>query len=67
MEDIVGPILLQGIDKDDVEKIRLLSDGAELAISNDWMISQYSGVFVSISENPVLPDRVDTVIEVTLK
>ena len=47
---------------------RLLADGSELSIIENWITQNYPDVvFVSLGEDPRLPDPVDTVIEVTLK
>lgn len=67
LEGTVGPVLLDGVRGEDIRKIRLLSTGTELKISNDWMSANYEGVFVSLGPDPVLPDQTDTVIEVELK
>ena len=46
----------------------LLATGAEVPISDNWMTANYPDtVFVTLGENPVLPDSIDTVLEVTLK
>ena len=46
----------------------LLATGAEVPISDNWMTANYPDtVFVTLGENPVLPDPIDTVLEVTLK
>lgn len=48
--------------------MRLLATGAEVPISDNWMTANYPDtVFVTLGENPVLPDPIDTVLEVTLK
>ena len=66
MEEVVGPVLLVGIKKEEIKKIRLLSTGSEMRISDSWISSNYPGVFVSLGPNPILPDKNDTVIEVEL-
>jgi alpha-L-fucosidase len=65
----VGLLPLIGLKGGDIERIRLLRDGSELrAAGTDFRTAHYGGVvFVHISDNPVLPDEVDTVIEVTLR
>ena len=68
MESLIGYIPLTGICAEQVKKIRLLETGAELKIANDWITGNYSDiVFVSLGENPNLPNPIDTVIEVELK
>ncbi len=68
MENSIGYIPLYGINANEVEKIRLLYDGTELKIINNWIVNNYPDtVFVNISKTPYLPDPIDTVVEVTLK
>ena len=51
-----------------MEKERLLSTGAEVKISDSWMAANYPDtVFVSLGDSPILPDPVDTVLEITLR
>jgi len=46
---------------------RILSNGSEIAVVEDWVTSNYGGIpFVSFGESPLLPDPVDTVIEVDI-
>ena len=67
-EPLVGFVPLTGVSADDVKKIRLLATGTELRIERNWITNNYSDiVFVSLGENPNLPDPIDTVIEVELK
>ena len=67
-ENTLGPLPLMGLRKDQIRSIRWLATGAEIPISTAWMHSDYPEiVFANLGENPVLPDPVDTVIEVTLK
>lgn len=67
-EPQIGYVPLTGINADDVKRIRLLADGSELKIERDWITNNYSDiVFVSLGSSSVLPDPVDTVIEVELK
>lgn len=64
----IGSIPLYGLQKEQIEKIRLLATGAELKISNGLGTNNYPDiVFVSLGQSPDLPDMIDTVIEVTLK
>ncbi|MBQ7838949.1 MAG: alpha-L-fucosidase [Lachnospiraceae bacterium] len=68
MENSIGSVPLYGIRKDQVKAIRLLCDGSELQILNNWIVNNYPDiVFVDISKTPHLPDAVDTVVEVILK
>ncbi len=68
MEPQIGFIPLTNIRKNDVERIRLLETGAELKIEDNWIVNNYQDiVFVSLGESPELPNKIDTVIEVTLK
>lgn len=68
MESQVGFIPLKGVSPDEIKSIRLLCDNTELKIDAGWITGNYPDlVFVSLGENPILPDVVDTVIEVTLK
>mgnify|MGYP000450048553 CR=1 FL=1 len=59
---------LEGLRREEVEKVRLLATGAEVKISDSWMAANYPDtVFVNLGPSPLLPDPVDTVLEVTLK
>ena len=67
-EPQVGYVPLTGIRPADVEKVRLLRTGTELAVARNWITDNYPNVaFVSFGPSPLLPDPVDTVIEVTMK
>ena len=69
-EPSIGPLLLPGIPADKVKKLRLLSDRSELKISSAWMIHAYNGRLFAetdaLMHDCMLPDPVDTVIEVEL-
>lgn len=67
LDNPVGYIPLDGVRKDDVKKIRLLATGTELKVVQDWVANNYDDTFVTLGPDPVLPDAVDTVIEVELK
>ena len=68
MESQVGYVYLPGVDRNEVKKIRLLKDRSELKIADNWITGNYPGyVFVSLGASPLLPDPVDTVIEVELR
>ena len=67
-ENTIGPMPLMGIKKDEVKCIRYLATGAEVPISTSWVHTDYPDiVFADLGPNPILPDGVDTVLEVTLK
>ena len=68
MENGIGGIPLYGIRKDKVKRVRLLSDGSEIKIANNWVVNNYPDIaFVEVSSTPFLPDAIDTVVEITLK
>ena len=68
MESVIGYVPLRGICKEQIKQIRLLETGAELKIEQNWITNNYPDtVFVSLGENPALPNSIDTVIEVQLK
>ena len=67
-ENTVGPMPLPGLKKDQIARVRLLATGAEVPLSTSWVHSDYPDlVFADLGEDPVLPDPVDTVLEITLK
>ena len=56
-----------GIQKKEVKKIRLISTGAEVPIANNWVSNNYPEItFADLGQNPILPDEIDTVLEVEL-
>ena len=62
-----GGIPLPGIRREDIASIRLLGKG-NVRISDSWITSNYPElVFADLGEDPVLPDRTGTVIEIILK
>ncbi len=66
-ENTIGPIPLIGIEKKEVKKIRLVSTGTEVPIADNWVSRNYPDItFADLGNDPVLPDPVDTVIEVEL-
>lgn len=68
MEPLVGYIPLVGVRAEQVAGIRLLRDGSELQIQKNWITGNYPNItFVTFGASPLLPDPVDTVIEVQLK
>ena len=67
-ENAIGSIWLEGIKRDEIQSIRLLSDGSEVKIANNWMVENYpDAVFVDVSDTVYLPDPVDTVLQIQLK
>ena len=67
-ENALGPLPLMGLKKEEIRQIRWLASGAEVPISTSWVHSDYPQiVFANLGPDPVLPDEVDTVLEVTLK
>ncbi|MCL2351759.1 MAG: alpha-L-fucosidase [Firmicutes bacterium] len=67
MENQVGGIPLHGVKKERIKKMRMLSSGAELDFSRFWALYKYPDIaFVSFGDSALLPDPVDTVIEVEL-
>ena len=67
-ENTLGPLPLMGLKKEEIQSIHWLATGAEIPISTSWVHSDYPEiVFADLGPDPVLPDAVDTVIEVTLK
>ena len=67
-ENTVGPLPLFGVDKNRILSVRRLSDGSEVPISASWVHSDYPKLaFADLGPDPVLPDPVDTVLEVRLK
>ena len=67
-ENTLGPLPLMGLRREQIQSIRWLATGAEIKISTSWVHSDYPEiVFADLGPDPVLPDPVDTVIEVTLR
>lgn len=67
-ENTMGPVPLTRIKPGTVKKICLLCDGSEVPISTSWVHTDYLDiVFADLGPNPVLPDAVDTVLEVELQ
>ena len=66
-DNTIGPVPLIRIEKKDVKKIRLISAGAEVPIADNWVSKNYPEItFADLGKNPILPDPVDTVLEVEL-
>lgn len=67
-ENTIGPLPLFGLKKEDIKAIRYAATGAEIPVSDSWIHRDYPDiVFANLGPDPVLPDPVDTVIEVVLK
>ena len=67
-ENTLGPLPLVGLKKEQIARIRWLATGAEIPISTSWVHSDYPEIlFADLGDDPVLPDPVDTVLEVRLK
>ena len=68
LENTVGPLPLFGVDRDRIASIRRLADGSEVKLSTSWVHSDYPGLaFADLGPDPVLPDPIDTVLEVRLR
>ncbi|MDR0457196.1 MAG: alpha-L-fucosidase [Treponema sp.] len=66
-ENQIGYIPLMGLQKSRIKKVRLLSSGSEMQIIENWVTSNYESIpFVSFGDSPLLPDPVNTVVEVEL-
>ena len=71
-EGFIGPVCIAGLSNDQIESVRLLSSGAELPLVNTWATDNYKNyVFIGLGSGSLgtyaLPDKIDTVIEITLK
>ncbi len=61
----IGPLPLFGAQKERITAIRRLADGSEVPLSDSWVHSDYPGLaFANLGPDPVLPDPIDTVLEV---
>lgn len=68
MEPGIGGIPLYGLHREQIRKMRLLCDGSELKPMEFWTVNNYPDiVFVQVSATALLPDPVDTVVEIELK
>lgn len=64
-ENTIGPVPLFGAEKGRITAIRRLADGSEVPLSASWVHSDYPELaFADLGPDPVLPDPVDTVLEV---
>lgn len=67
-EPDVGAIPLYGVQKNQIDEIRLLYDGKIIDVSDTWITNNYPDiVFADLGSSPDLPDPIDTVIKVTCK
>ncbi len=67
-ENSIGSIWLENIKHDEIKSIRLLCDGTEVKLADNWMVENYpDAVFVDVSSTVYLPDSVDTVLKIELK
>lgn len=67
-ENTLGPLPLLGVKREEIDSIRYLATGAEIPISTSWVHNDYPEiVFANLGPDPVLPDEIDTVVEVILK
>lgn len=64
-ENTIGPLPLYGAEKRRITSIRCLADGSEVPLSTSWVHSDYPELaFANLGLDPVLPDPIDTVLEV---
>lgn len=64
-ENTIGPLPLFGAEKERITAIRRLADGSEVPLSANCLHSDYPELaFADLGPDPVLPDPVDTVLEV---
>ena len=67
-ENTIGPMPLAGLKREQIDHVRMLATGAEIPLAIDGFSANYPDiVFADLGPDPVLPDPVDTVLEVTLK
>ena len=67
-ENTMGPLPLFGLHREDILSVRRLADGSEVPLSTSWVHSDYPElVFADLGPDPVLPDPIDTVLEVRLR
>ena len=68
MDNPIGFVPLYGLKKEQIKKVRLVTSGAELKITDGLGTANYPEMaFIGLGPNPELPDAIDTVVEVTLK
>ena len=67
-EKAIGHELLENVPRDQIRSIRLLRDGTELRVVDNWIVNNYpDAAFVKLSDTPFLPDPIDTVVKIELK
>ncbi len=67
-DNTIGAVPLMGLRHEDVLSIRRLADGSEVPVNRNWIYSNYPEiVFADMGPDPVLPDPVDTVLEVRVR
>ncbi len=66
-ENTIGLLPLTGIERKDIQSVRMLATGAELPMVSDWRTWHYQDVFIKLADGPILPDETDTVVRVALK
>jgi len=71
MEAPIGPVPIEGIRKEQIKRVRLLSTGAELSAEGNWTTHNYPDYLFVILDakgapSYILPDDTDTVIAVEL-
>ncbi|MBP5269789.1 MAG: alpha-L-fucosidase [Clostridia bacterium] len=66
-DNTVGPLPLIGVTPGSIETARDLATGAELVPKGGWMCSDYPDTsFITLGDDPVLPDGDDTVIKIVI-
>ena len=63
----IGFVPLTGIPKGQICKLRLLRDGSELYIQDNWIVNNYPDITFTSIQPYCAYDKTDTVIEITLK
>ena len=67
-ENTLGALPLVGVNAEEVESLRLLDGNRPVKVSTSWVHSDYPEIlFADLGPDPVLPDPVDTVLEIRLK
>lgn len=67
-ENNIGALPVLGIPKSKVKSIRYLASGAEAPVSGNEIFENYAEhLLVDLGPDPVLPDPVDTVLDITVE
>ena len=67
-ENALGALPLLGVSKAEVASLRLLAGDRPVKISTSWVHSDYPEIlFADLGADPILPDPIDTVLEIQLK